>query len=78
MPSAGEHSEIQSDDLVGARGALRDAHLYRREHAMKIPRREFLQLAAGAVTLPAVSVTATAQTEAPMSLLKPVGNSWQL
>jgi hypothetical protein len=33
VPSAGEHSEIQFDK-VGARGALRDAHLHRREHAM--------------------------------------------
>jgi tripartite-type tricarboxylate transporter receptor subunit TctC len=61
MPSAGEHSENQFDK-VGPRGALRDAYLYRREHAMKIPRREFLHLAAGAVALPTVSVIARAQT----------------
>jgi tripartite-type tricarboxylate transporter receptor subunit TctC len=59
VPSAGEHSEIQSDDLVGA---LRDAHLYRREHAMKLPhRRQFLHLAAGAAALPAISRSARAQ-----------------
>jgi hypothetical protein len=35
VPSAGEHSEIQSDK-VGTREALRDAH-HRREHVMKLP-----------------------------------------
>jgi tripartite-type tricarboxylate transporter receptor subunit TctC len=61
VPSAGEHSEIQSDK-VGARGALRVAHLYRREHAMSLLRRQFLHLAAGAIALPVVSRIARAQT----------------
>jgi tripartite-type tricarboxylate transporter receptor subunit TctC len=73
VPSAGEHSEIQSDDLVGARGALRDAHLYRREHAMKFPRRQFLHLAAGAASLPALSRIARAQTypSRPITIIVP-------
>jgi tripartite-type tricarboxylate transporter receptor subunit TctC len=61
VPPAGEHSEIQFDK-VGALGALRDAHLYRREHAMKLPRRRFLHQAAGAAAMPALSRIAWAQT----------------
>jgi tripartite-type tricarboxylate transporter receptor subunit TctC len=61
VPSAGEHSEIRSDK-VGARAALRYAHLYRRERTMKLRRRRFLHLAAGAAALPAVSRVAAAQT----------------
>jgi tripartite-type tricarboxylate transporter receptor subunit TctC len=60
VPAAGEHSEIQYDK-VGARGALRAAHLYRREHAMRLLRRQFLHLTAGAAALPAMSRIAKAQ-----------------
>src|SRR5690242_4880351 len=62
MPSAGEHSEVQSGK-VGARGGLRDnARLYQREHAMKLSRRQSLHLVAGAATLPVASRVARAQT----------------
>jgi Tripartite tricarboxylate transporter family receptor len=57
----GRAFQIQSDK-VGTRGALRDAHLYRREHAMKLSRYQFLRLAAGATALPVVRCIAKAQS----------------
>src|SRR6202007_295687 len=44
-----------------AHAAVRGACLYRREHAMKLPRRQFLHLVAGAAALPAVSRMAMTQ-----------------
>jgi tripartite-type tricarboxylate transporter receptor subunit TctC len=61
MPSAGENSENQFNtwslhaaDCVALSGVTKG-------HAMKLPRREFLHLAAGAAALPAVSRIARAQ-----------------
>jgi tripartite-type tricarboxylate transporter receptor subunit TctC len=49
--------------MSGQRGVLHGAHLYRQgEHAMKLRRRQFLHLAAGAAALPAASGIARAQT----------------
>jgi tripartite-type tricarboxylate transporter receptor subunit TctC len=47
--------------LNSARAADRAALLFVRRHIMKLPRREFLHLAAGAAALPAVSQIARAQ-----------------
>jgi tripartite-type tricarboxylate transporter receptor subunit TctC len=62
VPSAGEDSEINFDtrsahavDCVALSGVTKG-------HAMELPRREFLHLAAGAAVLPAVSRIARAQT----------------
>jgi hypothetical protein len=74
VPSAGEHPEDQILRLVGAVGRLRGAvRVIKEGHAMKLPRREFLHLAAGAAALPAVSRIARAETypSRPITMIVP-------
>jgi tripartite-type tricarboxylate transporter receptor subunit TctC len=60
--SAGEHSESsRSDESGGQRCSQFDLCKMIWENAMKLPRRQFLHLAAGAAALPAVSRIARAQ-----------------
>jgi hypothetical protein len=62
VPPAGEHPKNQSD--TWSAHAVDCVAFFRviKGHAMKLPRRQFLHLAAGAAALPAVSRIARAQT----------------
>jgi tripartite-type tricarboxylate transporter receptor subunit TctC len=61
VPAAGEHSENLSTSVLWVPPALR-TFVRCQEHIMKLPRRKFLQTAAGAAALPALSRVARAQT----------------
>src|SRR5262249_25160690 len=64
MPSAGEHfkTRIQCGQRWAHRLPVIIVHCISGGNVMKLPRRNFLHLAAGAVALPAVMRVASAQT----------------